>query len=81
MLHASTKSTYAAFWIFRLDPTFHRISDDAQRLGKAEFLSALEHLPTEVELRGCYSLVGLRDDADLMFWVIGIFSNGEGISR
>lgn len=64
-------STYAAFWIFRLDPAFHRISDDAQRFGKAEFLSALEHKPKEIELRGCYSLVGLREDADLMFWAVG----------
>jgi chlorite dismutase len=71
MADASTKSTYSAFWIFRLDPAFHRSSDDAQRLGKAEFLSAIEQRPKEVELRGCYSLVGLREDADLMFWVVG----------
>ncbi len=71
MSDVPTATTYAAFWIFRLDPAFHRISEDAQRLGKAEFLSAVEHLPEKVELRGCYSLVGLRDDADLMFWVIG----------
>ncbi len=71
MADTSTMSTFSAFWIFRLDPAFHRISDDAQRLGKAEFLSAIEHKPEEIELRGCYSLVGLRDDADLMFWVVG----------
>lgn len=64
-------STYAAFWIYRLDPTFHRTTDDAQRLGKAEFLSAVEHVQESITIRGCYSLVGLRDDADLMFWVTG----------
>jgi peroxiredoxin len=71
MAETPTTSTYAAFWILRLDPTFRRISDDAQRLGKAEFLSAVEHKPDDVEIRGCYSLVGLRSDADLMFWVVG----------
>ena len=71
MADTASVSTYSAFWIFRLDPAFHRISDDAQRLGKAEFLSAIEHKPKDIEMRGCYSLVGLRDDADLMFWIVG----------
>jgi len=71
MADTSAPSTYAAYWLFRLDPAFRRLPDDAQRAAKAEYLTALESLPEGVELRGTYSLVGLRDDADLMFWVVG----------
>src|SRR5215831_15880899 len=67
----STPSTYAVYWLFKLDPAFARLSDDAQRHAKAEYLAALEALPEGVQLRGSYSMVGLREDADLMLWVLG----------
>src|SRR5262249_34441217 len=35
------------------------------------YLATLEALPEGVQLRGIYSLVGLREDADLMLWVLG----------
>ena len=72
-------ATYSAYWIFALDPAFHRLAQDQQREAKAEFLSALERLPDGVRLRGSYSLVGLREDADLMLWVLG--SNLDAIQR
>jgi peroxiredoxin len=72
-------ATYSAYWIFALDPAFHRLAPDQQREAKAEFLSALERLPDGVRLRGSYSLVGLREDADLMLWVLG--SDLDAIQR
>ncbi len=70
MSDTTTPTTYATYWIFGLDPAFHRLPEEQQRQGKAEYLSALEALPEGVRLRGAYSLVGLREDADLMFWVV-----------
>src|SRR5262249_12599035 len=67
----STSSTFAVYWLFKLDPPFSRLSDDKQRRGRADYLSALEALPQGVQLRGVYSMVGLREDADLMLWVLG----------
>lgn len=64
-------NTYTAYWLYHVDPTFHRLPDAEQQQAKAEFLSALEKRPGDITLRGSYSLVGLRDDADLMLWVIG----------
>jgi chlorite dismutase len=63
--------TFAAYWLFQLDPTFVRLPEAEQKQGKAEFLSALEERPQSVTLRGTYSLVGLREDVDLMLWVLG----------
>src|SRR5215831_6696608 len=68
---AAHTNTYAAYWLFQLDHVFARLPDSEQREGKAEFLSALEARPAGVILRGTYSLVGLREDVDLMLWVIG----------
>lgn len=68
---ASPSNTYTAYWLYRLDPAFRRLPDAEQRQAKAEFLSVLEQLPDGLTLRGSYSLVGLREDADLMLWVIG----------
>lgn len=67
----SSSNTYTAYWLYRVDPAFRRLPDAEQRQGKAEFLSALEQRPASVKLRGSYSLAGLREDADLMLWVIG----------
>lgn len=68
---ASPSNTYTAYWLYRVDPAFRRLPDAEQRQAKAEFLSVLEKLPAGLRLRGSYSLVGLREDADLMLWVIG----------
>lgn len=67
----STATTYAVYWLYKLDPDYGRLPEEQQRRGKAEFLSVLEARPSEVTLRGAYSMVGLREDADLMFWVWG----------
>lgn len=64
-------TTYAVYWLYKMDPAYARLSEAEQRRGKAEFLAALEGRSQDVKLRGAYSMVGLREDADLMFWVWG----------
>lgn len=72
MADTITKQTiYSVFWLYRVDPAFHRLTDGERQAGKAEFLSALEGRDQSVTLRGTYSLVGLRADADLLFWAWG----------
>ncbi len=62
---------FVAYWLYQLDPAFARLEVPAQRGAKAEFLAALEDRPSSVTLRGTYSLVGLREDADLLLWAYG----------
>jgi hydrogen peroxide-dependent heme synthase len=62
---------YSVFWLYRLDPVWRRLPREEQISGKAEFLSALEARDPRIVLRGVYSLVGLRNDADLMLWAHG----------
>lgn len=64
------QATYAAYWLYMLDPMYMRLPEAEQTQGKAEFLSVLETRPKSVRLRGTYSLVGLREDVDLMLWVV-----------
>lgn len=72
MAEAAKKTAiYAAYWLYQLDPPFTHLPEETQRAGKAAFLSALEHRDKRVTVRGVYSMVGLRGDADLMLWVHG----------
>jgi len=64
-------SIFAAFWLYRLDPAWRRLKPDAQRAGKEAFTRALAERDPRVTLRGAYSLVGLRNDADLLLWAHG----------
>jgi chlorite dismutase len=71
MSDAPAVSTYAVFWLYRLDPHWRRLPAEERRRGKQEFLAALATRDARVTLRGAYSLVGLRPDADLLLWVYG----------
>ncbi|HEY7834707.1 MAG TPA: chlorite dismutase family protein [Ktedonobacterales bacterium] len=68
---ASSASTYAAFWLYRLDPAWRRLNREFQRQHRAGFVEALAARDPRVTLRGIYSLAGLRHDADLLLWVHG----------
>lgn len=65
------QSIFVAYWLYKLDPAFHRLRDGERASAKDEFLHALEARPADLTLRGAYSLEGFRADADLMFWVHG----------
>jgi hydrogen peroxide-dependent heme synthase len=68
---AKRASLYAVYWLYRFDPAFTRLPDNEQREGKAAFLTALERRDKTVTVRGVYSMVGLRGDADLLIWALG----------
>lgn len=65
------QSIYSLFWLYRTDPAFYRLPAAERETTKAEFLAALDGREASVTLRGCYSLVGLRADADLLLWAWG----------
>src|SRR5215470_18796866 len=62
---------FVAYWLYQADPAFGRLQERERRQAQAEFLAALERRPKSVTLRGVYSLVGLREDADLLLWTHG----------
>jgi peroxiredoxin len=59
---------YAAFWVVKLASHGHRL-DERSKLAK-ELQDAFT-AQSGVVLRACYSLMGLRSDADALFWVYG----------
>src|SRR5258708_26207141 len=67
----SASTPYAAYWLFKLDRAFARLSETERRQAKAEFLAPLEGRDDSVSLRGGDSLVRLREDGDLLLWVQG----------
>jgi chlorite dismutase len=72
MAEAAKKSPiYATYWLYKLDLAYTRLPEEAQRDGKAQFLAAFEGRAKSVKVRGVYSMVGLRGDADLLIWVLG----------
>ncbi len=72
MAETSPKQTiYSLTWIYRVDPAFHRLPGGERDAAKAAFLAALDTRDPSVNLRGVYSLAGLRAGADLMLWVWG----------
>ena len=72
MADTTTNQTiYSLTWIYRADPAYHRLSDDERQAAKTSFLAALEGRDKSVTLRGVYSLVGLRGNADLLLWAWG----------
>jgi chlorite dismutase len=61
----------SCFWIYRLRPSWRLLDRSARRAGVAAAAKLLAEAVDEgLELRGTYSLTGLRADADLMLWWI-----------
>jgi len=61
---------YINYIFLKLDPLWRRLSDEERERGKEEFLAAAEEHSGQMLLR-CFSLMGLRADADFMLWRIG----------
>ena len=66
----TSPSTYAAYWLFKLDPAYLRLTDAEQAAGKQEFVRALDVRSERVQLRSAYSTVGFRHDVDFMLWML-----------
>lgn len=64
-------TTYANFWLFRVDPAWRRLPADERQQARCELAEVFSRAQEDgVHLRGAYSMVGLRHDADLIFWVV-----------
>ncbi len=72
MADTATKQTiYSIFWLYRADPAYQQLSEGERKAAQASFLAALEGRDRGITLRGAYSLVGLRANADLLLWAWG----------
>jgi chlorite dismutase len=72
MADTTTRQTiYSVFWLYRADPAFHQLAEAERKGARASFLAALEARDQSITLRSVYSLIGLRADADLLFWAWG----------
>ncbi|HMM40463.1 MAG TPA: chlorite dismutase family protein [Thermomicrobiales bacterium] len=65
------RATYTNFWVYQVDAEWRRAGEEARDAARNEFVALLEGASKEgVTVRGVYSTVGLRPDADLLLWVI-----------
>lgn len=62
--------TFAAFWLLKARPSWQQLGQPEREQARAAFAAALDDRGA-VDLRGAYSLVGLRADADLLLWLHG----------
>ena len=60
---------FLKYTFYKLHPEWRRLPVDAKEKQKAEFAGLLHTFEDEITLR-CYSLAGIRADADFMTWVI-----------
>jgi hydrogen peroxide-dependent heme synthase len=71
MSDAASATTYANFWIYQVDPEWRSLPADQKQQSYSELSSILDRAAADgVDLRGAYSTVGLRHDADLILWVV-----------
>ena len=62
---------FASFWVYKIDREWRKRPAAEKAAARAEFVDIIaRHAAEGVELRGAYSLVGLRHDADLLLWVV-----------
>ncbi|HEX2425413.1 MAG TPA: hydrogen peroxide-dependent heme synthase [Actinomycetota bacterium] len=61
-----SESMYAVYPVFAVDPEVELDSDDAAQ----EIENLFKELSETVSVRGVYSTVGFRPDADLMLWLV-----------
>lgn len=65
------QTTYVNFWVYRVDRTWRQVAANAKSEARAEFADLLQRSGAEgVGVRGVYSTVGLRHDADLLLWIV-----------
>lgn len=62
-------TAYTVFWIYQATPEWRRQSEQAKQNARQEFIAALED-SGDVSVRGVYSTVGFRADADLIVWSV-----------
>ena len=71
MDNTGNETTFALFWLYRVAPEWRRLEAFERAHVREAFARTLEERAGALTLRGAYSLVGLRHDADLMLWLHG----------
>ena len=66
-----SETTFALFWLYTVAPEWRRLEAFERAHLREAFARTLEERAGSLTLRGAYSLVGLRHDADLMLWLHG----------
>lgn len=61
------RQQFVNFPFYKLDPVWRRLSESERARGKADFREVVESYSDRM-IHLCYSLVGLRGDADFFFW-------------
>lgn len=61
--------TFLNFSFYKVDPTWRRFYEAAKEEAAKEFATLVEVANTKMKVR-TYSTLGLREDADLMIWMI-----------
>ena len=69
MAEQQTSTTYANFWIYRVDCEWRKLPEDEKAAARKEFAGILDNAGG-VDVRGIYSMVGFRHDADFIIWVV-----------
>jgi len=65
------ETIYALYPVFRARDGFRDLSTDALADAVQEVENLYKAFEDRVEVRGTYSTVGFRNDADLMLWLVG----------
>jgi chlorite dismutase len=66
---ATTTATFLNFSFFKLDPKWRWLNEIGKEEAAKEFASLVEAASTKIKVR-TYSTLGLREDTDLMLWMI-----------
>src|SRR6266511_3644185 len=66
---ATTTATFLNFSFFKLDPKWRWLNEIGKEEAAKEFASLVEAANTKIKVR-TYSTLGLREDTDLMLWMI-----------
>ncbi len=67
----NVKRQYVNFSFYKLDPGFRRLPKDVREKAQKEFIDLLNEVDSEGNMiMICYTLIGVRADADLMLWRI-----------
>ena len=67
MAEASSPHQYVAYTLYAVDSAWRRLPVEERSAGKEAFAEVVENWSERIDLR-TYSLVGVRPDADFMFW-------------
>ena len=66
---SATDREFLKYTFFKVDPQWRRLGEKEREAGKREFPAVYEQASKQILVKS-YSLVGIRGDADFMFWSI-----------